>query len=330
MAVIDMDLSQPIATLLRTGTADIHKETENSKGAGWLARCELDREEYVRFIMMLWHVYDTLEQALERHSAHPVLSPTYSPALLNRAPALASDISHLLQTSEASWQSHPLHQSLTSSPPQGLTAYTSRISAISDSADPSPLLAHSYVRYLGDLSGGQIVRRQVVKAYGLQNDGGLGSSFYEFKQLGGEKSGNIGDLKKIKEWYRDGMNQGAGDNPDRKFAIVQEAVMAFELNGGLFDELRAPTSPHLDDPSSPPLGNPNISDPSLPQEPKVVFDSEVISSKESTFSVSAVLSFILALGLAHFALVVGGFTGAKGLAKWEIFQEWFEGLLAAN
>lgn len=58
MAVIEFDLSQPLATLLKTGTAGAHEKTENSQGAGWLTRGELDKDEYARFLMMLWHVYE--------------------------------------------------------------------------------------------------------------------------------------------------------------------------------------------------------------------------------------------------------------------------------
>lgn len=53
-----IDWSQPIATLLRTGTSEAHEKAEHSEGAGWLTRGELDREEYVRFLMMLYHVYE--------------------------------------------------------------------------------------------------------------------------------------------------------------------------------------------------------------------------------------------------------------------------------
>ena len=52
------DVSQPITTLLRNGTAEAHERAEHSEGAGWLTRGELDREEYIRFLMMLFHVYE--------------------------------------------------------------------------------------------------------------------------------------------------------------------------------------------------------------------------------------------------------------------------------
>ena len=56
MATI-LDLSEPIASLLRAGTAEAHEKAEHSQGAAWLTRGELDRDEYVRFLMMLYHVY---------------------------------------------------------------------------------------------------------------------------------------------------------------------------------------------------------------------------------------------------------------------------------
>lgn len=53
-----VDLSQDIATLLRTGTSAAHEKAEHSEGAGWLVRGELERDEYVRFLMMLYHIYE--------------------------------------------------------------------------------------------------------------------------------------------------------------------------------------------------------------------------------------------------------------------------------
>lgn len=59
MAVIadEIDYAQPLASLLRTATAAAHESAEHSQGAGWLTRGELEKEEYVRFLMMLYHVY---------------------------------------------------------------------------------------------------------------------------------------------------------------------------------------------------------------------------------------------------------------------------------
>lgn len=72
------------------------------------------------------------------------------------------------------------------------------------------LLSHAYARYLGDLSGGQTIRYTLGKAYGLDLDSasscGPGVTFYEFKELYSSGIANQGELKRIKEWFKEGMN----------------------------------------------------------------------------------------------------------------------------
>ncbi|VDB88519.1 unnamed protein product [Peniophora sp. CBMAI 1063] len=332
------DLSLPIADLLRQGTAQAHHSAETSSGAGWLTRGELDREEYVRFLIMLYHVYHSLEQALERHSTNNVLAPTYNPTLLSRAPALLSDIAHLLDVPLADVQQHTVFASTVASPPPAMSAYAGRIASLSASREPAPLLAHAYVRYLGDLSGGQVIRRRVARAYGLEEDNGAGVSFYEFGKLGGGGSASIGDMKKIKEWYREGMNAGVGDDRDLKVMILAEANKAFEFNNGLFASLKPPSTP-----PSPPLSpidaEHHLGDPRSPTEAKSFSDIDKYSplqlpktkeeedKGEGNYTTAGVISFILAMCLAHFVLVVGGFTGSRGWEKYVAVREYLAGIL---
>lgn len=151
--------------------------------------------------------FSAFEGALDRHATNPVLESTYNPALLARAPALSADIAHLLQVDEAAWKAHPIHTRLLKSAPLALTDYVQRIEAVADAADPSALLAHSYVRYLGDLSGGQTIRHVLAKAYDLDEAAGFGVSFYAFKELRSAKPANQGEMKRIKEWFREGTNK---------------------------------------------------------------------------------------------------------------------------
>ncbi|KAI0670880.1 hypothetical protein C8Q78DRAFT_1069604 [Trametes maxima] len=337
-----VDLSLPVADILRKGTAAAHERAEHSQGAKWLARGELDKEEYVRFLMMLWHIYDAFERALEQHATHPVLAPTHNPGLFARSANLAADISYLLDVPEPSWQAHPLHATLTASPPAALTQYVSRIRDLAAGPDPSRLLAHAYVRYLGDLSGGQFIRRRIVKAYAL--DDGAGVSFYEFRPLGGGAStGTMGDLKKIKEWYRDGMNAGVGDNQELKATILDEAERAFDYNTALFDVLNPPLNPstsssdvEIDSPlhsptetTPPPHGHGHS--PLVKEDPKVVYEaSEPPEEGESYVSMSSVLALVAALSITHFVLVTGGFTGERGYGKLDYLQHWLDSLLGRN
>jgi heme oxygenase len=81
------------------------------------------------------------------------------------------------------------------------------------------------VRYLGDMSGGQFIRRRIAKAYNIDLDRGDGIRFYDFKKLGDSEAANTGDLKKVKEWYREGMNAGIGDD-----IALKGLMIFFELS----------------------------------------------------------------------------------------------------
>ena len=54
----DLDFSQPLATLLRESTRHAHETAENSVGATAILGGRLTTDEYVRYLMMLWHIYE--------------------------------------------------------------------------------------------------------------------------------------------------------------------------------------------------------------------------------------------------------------------------------
>lgn len=305
-----IDYSQPLATLLKEGTHEAHDAVATSQGAKLLLSGSLAKAEYVRYLMMLWHVYSELEEALDKHATNPALEGTYNPTLLSRTQALSSDIAYLLDVEEASWQAHPVYTSLISPMPTSLANYVSRIRTLSASSDPSPLLAHAYVRYLGDLSGGQNMRHILAKSYELDEHEGSGISFYDFKELRGSGNAGLGEMKRIKEWYRSEMNKAGDIAPQCKPQIVSEASTAFRLNAGLFEELAIISIDEAE--STPPK-----------EAPTVVFES---TEKESGYAISSVVSVLAAVCIAHFVLVVGGFTGNSGYQKLVGVEEWFSNL----
>ncbi|KAF8349192.1 heme oxygenase 1 [Amanita rubescens] len=260
------DYSEPLTTLLRTNIMGVHDSISNSHAAKALSAGKLPKQEYVRLLMMLWHVYSALEQALDEHASYPGLESTYNPAILSRTQAISSDISYLLQVPEDAWQSHPIYINLTTNTPPALSAYLDRIHQLAR-ASTAPfhdednematttvkhtqckphvalLLSHAYVRYLGDLSGGQIIRYALGKAYNLDLDSasssGPGITFYQFQELCSSKVANQGELKRIKEWFKEGMNDaGEKIGPMGKQAIILEAKEAFRLNADLLECLQ--------------------------------------------------------------------------------------------
>ena len=124
----------------------------------------------------------------------------------------------------------------------------------------------------------------------------------------------------------------------RTVDIVDEAQKAFEYNTNLFKVLRPPTArpptttqsltpePVLGDPTSPVSPSfANLHHPeSNPEQSRVVASYE---EPERLVTISSVVTVCLAVGITHFALVVGGFTGQSGQAKYLAFWEWLKNLL---
>tara|TARA_B100000963_G_scaffold178767_1_gene155363 strand:+ start:2579 stop:3133 length:555 start_codon:yes stop_codon:yes gene_type:complete len=103
--------------------------------------------------------------------------------------------------------------------------YVNRIRLVAKES-PELLVGHHYTRYIGDLSGGQILKKIAKKAMNLEGENGL--CFYEFKL--------IKDEKEFKRSYSETLN----NLPiDKKIAdkIVQEANEAFLYNMKMFKEL---------------------------------------------------------------------------------------------
>ena len=52
------DLALPLSKVLRLATKEAHTEIESSDAASLLAHGKLSKEEYVRYLMMLYYVYE--------------------------------------------------------------------------------------------------------------------------------------------------------------------------------------------------------------------------------------------------------------------------------
>lgn len=77
---------------------------------------------------------------------------------------------------------------------------------------------------MGDLSGGQMMKGNIRKAYGLTDK--QGTTFYEFGVMGSEGTSiqstpNMGEIKRIKKWFRSGINAGVGNDVKMKGWVHQ-------------------------------------------------------------------------------------------------------------
>lgn len=68
------------------------------------------------------------------------------------------------------------------------------------------------------------MKRNIRKAYGLVD--AQGTTFYEFGVMGSEgrsdpSAANLGEIKRIKTWFRNGIDVGVGDDVKMKGQLYQ-------------------------------------------------------------------------------------------------------------
>ena len=189
---------------LRHRTAALHVEAERSGIIAEILQGRAGRAGYALLLRNLLPVYSTMEDALERHRGAPVIGHISRPELY-RTPAIAADLRIL---------SEDLAEL-----PLIAEAVDYADAVLRASYGPGSLLvAHAYARYLGDLSGGQIMKRLLMKSPGLPASA---LAFYDFSA--------ISDIAAYKADLR-GAIERAGDDIDDFDAIVEEGAKAFDLN----------------------------------------------------------------------------------------------------
>lgn len=207
-------MSVNLATMLREGTKKAHTMAENMGFIKCFLKGVVEKTSYRRLTANLYFVYSAMEEEMERHQDHVVLSHMYFPEL-NRKQSLERDLFFYYG---ANWRNEI---ALT---PEG-QKYVDRIREISNTC-PELLLAHLYTRYMGDLSGGQILKKIAQRGMNLAE--GEGTNFYEFH--------DIPDEKAFKNKYRQAMDELPIDMATAE-AIVEEANDSFKANMKMFGEL---------------------------------------------------------------------------------------------
>ena len=207
-------MSSMLATRLREGTKQSHSLAENAGFIQCFLKGAVERKSYRQLLGNFYFVYTALEEQLEALQTHPVLSQLYFPEL-HRQNSLIQDLTYY-------WG---IHWQDAISPSAATQHYVSRIQEVAI-ADPILLVAHAYTRYLGDLSGGQLLKKIAQRGMNLPQD--QGTAFYDFT--------DIQNSKTFKITYRQALDDLPLDNNHINL-IVDEANLAFQLNMGLFQEL---------------------------------------------------------------------------------------------
>ncbi|MEH3034681.1 MAG: biliverdin-producing heme oxygenase [Aeromicrobium erythreum] len=199
----------PLSTLLRTGSQQEHRDAEGSAFMAELTAGRVSREGYAHYLGCLRRVYAALESVGRDLRDDPVAGPVVDPAL-ERLAAIEADL--------AAWGGDPRAASAATD------AYVARIEATR--AWGGLYVAHHYTRYLGDLSGGQVIGRALTREYDLAP--GEGIAFYRFEA--------VPKPKPYKDAYRAALDALPLDTTQRD-RVLDEVRVVFGLNGALFAEL---------------------------------------------------------------------------------------------
>ncbi|MDJ0531870.1 MAG: heme oxygenase (biliverdin-producing) [Xenococcaceae cyanobacterium MO_207.B15] len=207
-------MSVNLATMLREGTRKSHTMAENVGFVKCFLKGVVEKESYRKLVTNLYFVYSAMEEEMEKLKDHPIISKIYYPQL-NRKHSLEKDLYFYFG---ANWREEAKLS-------EAGEAYVQRIREIAKT-QPELLVAHSYTRYLGDLSGGQILKKIAQRAMNLGD--GEGTAFYEFQ--------DISDENEFKNKYRQAMDELPIDLATAE-QIVAEANDAFRMNMKLFQDL---------------------------------------------------------------------------------------------
>lgn len=207
-AAADSTAPVSVVTALYHGTKAQHTDAERSGIIRDMLRGDVSRTGYVLLQRNLLAAYRALEAGLEKHRTTPALAGL-AKYQLDRSSALEADLNAMC---DGDFSAVPM-----------LPAGEAYVRRVEDAAkgDGELLIAHAYTRYLGDLSGGQILKRLLAKKPGLTPEE---LSFYDFPAYA--------DLAVLKTDYRNALDE-AGKLAGDQQAIIDEGSVAFQLNTDL-------------------------------------------------------------------------------------------------
>ncbi|MDB2439773.1 biliverdin-producing heme oxygenase [Hellea sp.] len=201
------DSGLPLVDFLKESTWALHTEAEKTGVVADIIRQRVVMKGYLNFIHNLIEVYKALESETAWLSNYAPLQKLFTPAL-HRHKQLEHDYEKLLSLN-AEIPSDKIHAETRN--------YCEHIRH-SQKHVPVAMLAHIYVRYLGDLNGGQVLRRLLKSSLGLSDDS---LTFYAFP--------DINDLADFRTNFRETLNKTIVTETERQSA-KQAAMDAFKFN----------------------------------------------------------------------------------------------------
>lgn len=199
---------------LREGTSKAHSMAENVSFVKSFLGGVINKTSYSHMLANLYFIYVALEEAMDKNKENDFIKPIYF-IELNRTESLKEDL--------AFYYGPDWMEALV--PSEATKVYINRLKELSEKR-PDLLVGHAYTRYLGDLSGGQLLKKIAQRAMNLQSTEGL--AYFEFTE--------IQDEQQFKIKYKLAL-----DNLPITSAVAQqivaEANVSFNLTMKVYQEL---------------------------------------------------------------------------------------------
>lgn len=212
--------SAPLSERLRDLTAQSHESAENSTFLKQLLNGALDINAWYDLLEQYRYIYSALEETAGKMPENDPCFQLLS-VELNRFDAIESDLEALAPR-------------LTVKPAGLLASTRAYVERILDTEHDAPrYLAHHYTRYLGDLSGGQVMHVWLDRHYGLAENE---TAFFRFDGI--KKS------VPFKRNYRESLDSLDLTEAEAQ-RLIDEAIVSFECNEAIFTELQEIHGPAL-------------------------------------------------------------------------------------
>ncbi|XP_004706285.1 heme oxygenase 2 [Echinops telfairi] len=193
-----------LSELLKEGTKEAHDRAENTQFVKDFLKGNIKKELFKLATTALYFTYSALEEEMDRNKDHPAFSPLYFPVELHRKAALIKDMVYFFGEN---WEEQVQCS-------KAAQKYVDRIHHVGQH-EPELLVAHAYTRYMGDLSGGQVLKKVAQRALKLPITG-EGAQFYMFE--------NVDNAQQFKQLYRARMNALDLDLKTKE-RVVQEGAL---------------------------------------------------------------------------------------------------------
>ncbi|WP_152351685.1 biliverdin-producing heme oxygenase [Brachybacterium subflavum] len=211
MTALDTPIA-PFAQRLREATRAEHSDAESKGFITALMGGELGELDYWRLLGQYLPLYIALEEAIGEAAGRSELAASFHDERLARADAIRADLTARFGTVD------PVVDGVRLAAPLAATlSYAERIR----SASVPALLAHHYLRYLGDLSGGQAIGALVARHYAVPREQ---LTMWDFSEIDAPK--------RVKDAYRARLD--AITDPAVQEEFLAEAREGYRLAGALF------------------------------------------------------------------------------------------------